>query len=109
MQRAIDNLCEYTFKNPAKARWARIYFYRTRLNMKPDKVAAIFELDQRLVNSIAMEIGRNKTKELQQIEEGLKHKFPDYHLARYKNHILNIANRINYSTLEAQEKRPHSR
>ncbi len=102
MQKAVDNICNDAFENEAKARWARIYFYRTRLMIKPDQVAAIFNLDQRLVNSIAMEIGRNKSEEIKRLEHAISMQFRKYHVKRYEKHVHNIVNRINNRTLVPQ-------
>ncbi len=94
MQKAVDNICEYTFDNPTQQRSVRIYFYRTRLFMPPNQVAAIFNLDPYFINCIASKIGRNKSEKIERIECALKNQFPKYHINRYKKHVQKIVNRI---------------
>ena len=102
MQKSIDNLCEYTFVNETFKKSARIYLYRTRLNMAPNQVSEIFGLDPYFVNCIASKVGKNKPAKLKQIEDALKKQFPDYLNERYKKHLLKIADRINNTTLDVQ-------
>ena len=95
MQNEIDNVCDYTFiRSGMFAKWAKIYFYRTRLNITPHQVAEMFDIDAVLVNSIAFEIGNRKPDKLKRIEDALMDKYPKYMLDRHRKHILTIANRI---------------
>ncbi len=102
MQKAVDNLCEYTFIGSKNAIEARIYFYRTRLNMKPNQVAAIFDKHPHDINEIAKRVGSKKTREIKSLEYAIQKKFESFHLGRYYNHIKKISNRINNRTLALQ-------
>lgn len=94
LQKAIDNLCETTFPNSTRAKSARIYFYRTRLNMEVKQVAAIFELDPYFVNCVAYKVGREKDDKIKQLEEAIKFRFWKYHRDRYVNHARQIVARM---------------
>ena len=94
MQTAIDNICEYEFNTELARVSARIYFYRTRLNMKPNQVAAIFNKHPHDINEIAKRIGANKNRVIKTIEYNFMKQFEKYHTKRYRKHILKIANRI---------------
>ena len=94
MQNEIDEICDREFIGSMFPKWAKIYFYRTRLNITPHQVAKMFDIDAVLVNSIAFEIGNRKPHKLKRIEDALMDKYPKYMLDRHRKHILTIANRI---------------
>lgn len=102
IQKAIDNICNYTFESDLARTAARIYFYRTRLNMLPNQVAAIFDKHPHDVNEIAKRVGSKKNRKIKSLEYSFMQKFPSYHLERYKKHSQKIVNRINNRTLVTQ-------
>ena len=95
MMKVIDELCRDQFMAyPEKVRQARMYFYRTRLNMKPDQVAAIFKEKQKVINTIVKQIGGKKPQELISLEERIKERMSRYLLRRYRKHAQQVIHRV---------------
>ena len=96
-QAYIDQLCKNTFKDEKQAIWARVYFYRTRLNLTPQKVAQMLDIDELMVNSIAKDFGRAKTAVIAKIDANLNAWIPRESLCFYRDHLNVIQKRIKKS------------
>jgi len=95
MMKVIDELCRDQFMAyPEKVRQARMYFYRTRLNMAPNQVAAILGMDPREVNHIVKQIGGKRPQEMIHLEERIKERMYRYILRRYRKHPQQVIHRV---------------
>ena len=96
MQTAIDNLVNYSIKDEKKRIYARIYFYRTRLGMDQERVAAIFKMDPYFINIIAMKTFKQMSTEIYRLEQNFKYHYPKYLKKRYSDHLVTIQKRLGY-------------
>lgn len=90
----IDQLVKNNLKDEKQAIWARVYFYRTRLNLEPEKVAQMLSISELLVNHIAKDFGESKPPVIARLDANLDQWFPRDLLQAYKDHLEKIQLRI---------------